>query len=165
MPWARTAGYWKSIPPLSTAIFLGAVFCLFGCFGVIQSIVQYERRGAIVRVLWVVLSGGFAAAWAFLATRRLIPHMAILGTVQFVVTAKAGKIFDRISTSFDPRSDPAMLKHFLIKDAAVIEFGPLLAWGAGPRLAPAPCTSSLISLAVYLPRALSLERNGTIPTV
>src|SRR5207302_9419316 len=32
--------------------------------------------------------------------------------------------------------------------------------GAGPRPAPALCTSSLISLAVYLPRALSLERNG-----
>src|SRR5205807_8398841 len=35
-----------------------------------------------------------------------------------------------------------------------------MAWGAGPRPAPALCTSSLISLAVYLPRALSLERNG-----
>src|SRR2546422_4234781 len=35
-----------------------------------------------------------------------------------------------------------------------------LAWRAGPRPAPALCTSSPISLAVYLPRALSLERNG-----
>jgi|GEM_PF-374521 len=117
LPRARTAEYWKSIPPLSTAIFLGAVFCLFGCFGVIQSMVQYERRGAIVRVLWVVFSGGFAVAWAFLATRRLIPHMAILGIVQLVVTMKIGMVFDRLSTSFDPRSDLAMLKHFLVKDA------------------------------------------------
>jgi len=79
--------------------------------------VQYEQRGAIVRVLWVVLSGRFAVAWAFLAARRLIPYMAILGMVQFVVTMKIGNVFDRISISFDPRSDPATLKHFLIKDA------------------------------------------------
>jgi sigma-B regulation protein RsbU (phosphoserine phosphatase) len=117
LPSARTAEYWKSIPPLSTAIFLGAVFCLFGCFGVIQGMVQYERRGVIIRVLWVVISGGFAVGWAFLATRRLIPHMAVLGIVQFLVTMNLGKTFERISTSFDPRSDPALLKHFLLQDA------------------------------------------------
>lgn len=44
--------------------------------------------------------------------------MAILGIVQFVATMKISKVFDRISTSFDPRADPAMLKHSLIMDAA-----------------------------------------------
>ena len=117
MPQARTAEYWKGIPPISTAIFLSAVFCLFGCFGVIQGMVQYERRGVMIRVLWVVISGGFAVGWALLATRRLFPYMAILGIVQFVVTMKLGTVLDRISTSIDSRSDPAMLKQFLLQDA------------------------------------------------
>ena len=118
MKWERTAEYWKNIPPVSTAIFLAAVFCLFGCFGVLQGLIQY-RQGALARLLLVALSGGFAIGWALLVTRRLIPYMAILGIVQFVVTMKAGRLIDHISSGVDPRSDPEALKRLVWTDAGL----------------------------------------------
>jgi len=73
--------------------------------------------------------GGFAVGWALLATRRLIPQMAVLGAVQFVVTIKADAFINRISTTFDPGSDPALLKRTVLTDvgiASVLLFGSFL---------------------------------------
>jgi len=125
--WARSAEYWRSIPPFSTAIILASIFCLFGCFGILQSLVQYERRGALAKLVWIGLSGGFAVGWALLATRRHIPQMAVLGVVQFVMTIKAGAFINRISTTFDPGSDPALLKRIVLTDVGI---GSVLLFGS-----------------------------------
>jgi hypothetical protein len=51
-----------------------------------------------------------------------MPQMAILGVVQLVVTMKAGPFINRISTAFDPRSDPALLKQTVLSDVGIASF-------------------------------------------
>jgi len=84
--------------------------------------VQYERQGAAATLLLVVTSGVFSVGWAFGATRRLLPFMIVLGSVQVVITIYLGNVLERLSTSFDPRSDPGALKQFLFVDASIASF-------------------------------------------
>jgi hypothetical protein len=87
--WADRAKFWRTIPPLSTAVFLGAVFCLFGTIGFLAMGLNPDLVSPLHTLLMVLISGGFAVGYALAGTRHtprafyfLIPgHIAAVSLV------------------------------------------------------------------------------------
>ena len=76
--WEERAKFWRSVPPMSTALFLAGVFCLFGTVGILS----VAFNPGVVSPLWttavVLISGGFAAAYAFAGTRHMLKVILLL---------------------------------------------------------------------------------------
>jgi hypothetical protein len=68
--WAERAKFWRTIPPLSTAVFLAAVFCLFGSVGFLFTGVIPDLVLPLQTALAVLITGGFAVGYALVATRH-----------------------------------------------------------------------------------------------
>jgi hypothetical protein len=68
--WAERAKFWRTIPPLSTAVFLAAVFCLFGSIGFLCLGLNPDLVSPLRRALVVLISGGFAVGYALAGTRH-----------------------------------------------------------------------------------------------
>src|SRR5271169_4610116 len=89
---AERAKFWRTIPPLSTAVFLAAVFCVFGAVGFLSLGLNPDPTSALQTTLVVLITGGFAVGYALAGTRNalrtlyfLIPcHIAAISSVSLL---------------------------------------------------------------------------------
>ena len=75
---------WKRMPLSSSVFFFLGVFCIFGALVLIGSSDNFESQTVADVLEKVLLSGGFAIIWAFLATRGKYWLFAVLFPLQFV---------------------------------------------------------------------------------
>src|SRR5271169_5352601 len=89
---AERAKFWRTIPPLSTAVFLAAVFCVFGAVGFLSTGLNPDLTSAPQTILVVLITGGFAVGYALAGTRNalrilyfLVPcHIAAISSVSLL---------------------------------------------------------------------------------
>lgn len=111
--WAERAKFWRTIPPLSTAVFLAAVFCLFGSIGFLAMGVNPDLVSPLQTALVVLITGGFAVGYALAGTRHrprafyfLIPsHIAAISLLPKLVPSASARF-----------SIPPALEHKLLLD-------------------------------------------------
>jgi hypothetical protein len=90
--WAERAKFWRTIPPLSTGVFLAAVFCVLGSIGFLSMGVNPDWGSPLQTALVVLISGGFAVGYALAGTRHrprafyfLIPsHIAAISSLSLL---------------------------------------------------------------------------------
>jgi hypothetical protein len=68
--WTERAKFWRTIPSLSTAVFLAAVFCVFGSIGFLSMGVNPDLVSPLQTALVVLITGGFAVGYALAGTRH-----------------------------------------------------------------------------------------------
>lgn len=71
------AKFWRTVPPMPTALFLAGVFCLFGTVGILSTAFNPGVASPLWTMSVVLISGGFAAGYAF-ATTRNIPKIILI---------------------------------------------------------------------------------------
>ena len=81
--WKDHAQTWKMLPFSSSILFFGGVFCIFASLGLIGSSMSYESQSALELIGDVLIGGGFAIAWAYAGTRRIIWLFFVVGLLQF----------------------------------------------------------------------------------
>jgi hypothetical protein len=113
---AEQAKFWRTIPPLSTAVFLAAVFCLFGSIGFLVTGLNPDLVSPLQAALVVLITGGFAIGYALVGTRDkplffLIPsHIAAISLLP--------KLGHRVATSFS--ISPALEHKLLLNNIEAI---------------------------------------------
>ena len=83
MSWAENSRFWITMPKRALILFLAGVFCIFGSFGFVGTAMNPHALDVRLTLLWMFISGMFAACWALFGTRRMVRSMIALGLVQF----------------------------------------------------------------------------------
>jgi len=111
--WAERAKFWRTIPPLSTAIFLAAVFCLFGTIGFLSMGVNPDLVSPLQTALVVLISGGFAVGYALAGTRHKPRALFFLIPSHIAAISLVPKLGHRAAARF---SIPLALQHRMLLD-------------------------------------------------
>ena len=85
--------YWKQLPALSTARFLGAVFSIFASFSFIFGTVSFGQANATSNICFALVNGFAATLWAVTGTRRMFKTMAVVACLQAVANIWLTTIF------------------------------------------------------------------------
>jgi hypothetical protein len=85
--------YWKQLPALSTARFLGAVFCIFASFSFIFGAVSFGQANVTSNICFALVNGFAATLWAVTGTRRMFKTMAVVACLQAVANIWLTTIF------------------------------------------------------------------------
>jgi hypothetical protein len=85
--------YWKQLPALSTARFLGAVFCIFASFSFIFGTVSFGQANVTSNICFALVNGFAATLWAVTGTRRMFKTMAVVACLQAVANIWLTTIF------------------------------------------------------------------------
>lgn len=75
--------YWKIVSGKSRVIFYAGVFSLFSCLGFISLLMQTSQLRPLHVLLTILVSGGFAVAYAVAAIKRKYIYMVPIGVAQF----------------------------------------------------------------------------------
>jgi len=110
--WAERAKFWRTIPLLSTAVFLAAVFCLFGTIGFLGMGMNPDLVSPLQTTLMVIISGGFAVGYALAGTRHK-PRALYLLIPSHIA---AFSLLSRLNHSAAPINIPPALKHKILLD-------------------------------------------------
>jgi len=81
--WARNAQTWKMMPRSSSILFFAGVFCLFASLVLIGSGINFQSQSRLEMIGAALIGGGFAIAWAYAGTRRIIWLFFVVGLLQF----------------------------------------------------------------------------------
>jgi len=112
--WAEQAKFWRTIPPLSTAIFLAAVFCVVGSIGLLSVGVNPDLVTPLQKALVVLISGGFAVGYALAGTRHKPRAFYFLIPAHIAAISLLPKLGHRAAASFNI---PLALKHKISLDS------------------------------------------------
>jgi len=93
--WSQNAEYWKQLPAVSTARFLGAVFCLFASFSFIFGTVSFGQVNLTSNICFALVNGIAASLWAFTGTRRLFRAMGLVACLQAVANIWLSTVFSK----------------------------------------------------------------------
>lgn len=85
--------YWKQLPALSTARFLGAVFSIFASFSFIFGTVSFGQANVTSNICFALVNGFAATLWAVTGTRRMFKTMAVVACLQAVANIWLTTIF------------------------------------------------------------------------
>src|SRR5215471_13795650 len=91
--WRQNGEYWKQLPALSTARFLGAVFCLFASFSFIFGTVSFGQTNLTSNLCFALVNGFAATLWAVTGTRRMFKAMGVVAFLQAVANISMTTIF------------------------------------------------------------------------
>jgi uncharacterized membrane protein SirB2 len=111
--WAERAKFWRTIPPLSNTVFLAAVFCLFGTIGFLGMGVNPDLVSPLQTALLVLISGGFAVAYAVALTRHKPRAFYFLVPCHFVAVSLLPRLHHRAAARF---IIPPALQHKILLD-------------------------------------------------
>ena len=112
--WAERAKFWRTIPLLSTAIFLAAVFCVFGAIGFLAVDLNPDLVSPLQTALLVLTWGVFAIGYALAGIRRKPKALYFLIPCHIVAVSLLRKLDHRAAAHFNI---PPALKHkFLVDD-------------------------------------------------
>ena len=114
--WAERAKFWRTIPPLSTAVFLAAVFCVVGSIGLLSTGVNPDLVTPLQKVLVVLITGGFAIGYALVGTRHKPKALFFLIPIHIAAISLLPKLGHRAAASFNI---PLALKHKILLDNIV----------------------------------------------
>jgi hypothetical protein len=106
--WAERAKFWRTIPPLSTAVFLAAVFCVFGTIGFLSLGFNPNPDSPLQTALVVLITGGFAVGYALAGTRHKPRALYILIPSHIAAISLLPKLGHRATARFDI---PPALEH------------------------------------------------------
>jgi serine phosphatase RsbU (regulator of sigma subunit) len=81
--WEEHAQTWKVMPVSSSILFFAGVFCLFASLVLIGSSMNFQSQSALDMIGGALIGGGFAIAWAYAGTRRIIWLFFVVGVLQF----------------------------------------------------------------------------------
>jgi hypothetical protein len=93
--WRQNAEYWKQLPALSTARFLGAVFCLFASFSFIFGTVSFGQANLTSNICFALVNGFAATLWAVTGTRRMFKAMGVVGCLQAAANVWLSTVFSK----------------------------------------------------------------------
>jgi len=82
--------FWRTVPITSRISVLVAVFCLFASIGFISLLIQPVKHTALFTLLTVLISGGCAVGYAWLATIRKYWYMPVIGISEAFMFASLG---------------------------------------------------------------------------
>jgi len=91
----QSVEYWKQLPALSTARFLGAVFCIFASFSFIFGTVSFGQANVTSNICFALVNGFAATLWAVTGTRRMFKTMAVVACLQAFVNISLTAIFKK----------------------------------------------------------------------
>jgi hypothetical protein len=109
--WEERAKFWRSVPPMPTALFLAGVFCLFGTVGILSTAFNPGLESPLWTMTVVLISGGFAAGYAFAGTRAMPKVILLLVPCQIAGLHFLLKNVSRAAPSF---KIPQALKHIIV---------------------------------------------------
>jgi hypothetical protein len=81
--WEEHSQTWKMMPLSSSILFFTGVFCLFASLEMIGSSMSFQTQSWVDVIAGALIGGGFAVAWAYAGTRRVIWLFFVVGLVQF----------------------------------------------------------------------------------
>ena len=111
--WAERAKFWRSIPPLSTAVFLAAVFCVFGSIGFLAAGLNPDLVSPLQTALVVLITGGFGVGYALAGTRHRPRALFFLIPSHIAATSLLPRLVHRAAASFNI---PPALKQKVLLD-------------------------------------------------
>ena len=112
--WAERAKFWRTIPPLSTAVFLAAVFCVFGGIGFLCMGFNPDPESPLQTALVVLITGGFAVGYAFVGfIRHNLRALYFLIPAHIAAISLLPKLGHRAAARFNI---PPALKHMILLD-------------------------------------------------
>ena len=115
--WRQNAEYWKQLPPLSTARFLGAVFCLIASFSFIWGTVPFGRANLTPNICFALVNGFAATLWVVTGTRRMFNAMGIVGCLQAAANIWLVTVFSKGRSIHALQF--ATSEHYALSNAAV----------------------------------------------
>jgi hypothetical protein len=80
--WRQNAEYWRQLPALPTARFLGGVFCLFASFSFIFGTISFGQANLTSNICFALVNGAAATPWAVTSTRRMFKAMGVVACLQ-----------------------------------------------------------------------------------
>jgi hypothetical protein len=80
--WRQNAAYWKQLPLLSTARFLGGVFCLIASLSFIWATASFGGANLTPTICFAALNGLAATLWVVTGARRMFNAMGIVAVLQ-----------------------------------------------------------------------------------
>lgn len=89
--------FWRTVPISSRISMLVAVFCLFASIGFIMLLINPVKHSQGFVLVTVLISGGCAVGYAWLATIRKYRYMLILGVAEFVLFGTLGAEYHPVS--------------------------------------------------------------------
>jgi phosphoserine phosphatase RsbU/P len=111
--WAERAKFWRTIPPLSTAVFLAAVFCVFGTIGFLSVAFNPDLESPLQTALAVLISGAFAVGYAIAGTRHKPKALFFLVPCHIAAVSLLPKLSQRAAPRFNI---PPALEHKILLD-------------------------------------------------
>jgi len=111
--WAERAKFWRTIPPLSTAVFLAAVFCVVGSIGFLSMGVVPDLVSPLQTALVVLISGGFGVGYILVATRHKPKALFFLIPIHIAAISLVSKLGPRAAAAF---KIPPALEHRILLD-------------------------------------------------
>jgi len=116
--WAERAKFWRTIPLLSTAAFLAAVFCVFGAIGFLCLDVNPDLATPLQAALVVLISGVFAVGYALAGTRHRPRALFFLIPSHISAYSLLSMLGHRAAARFD--ISPALKHKILLDDIGAI---------------------------------------------
>jgi hypothetical protein len=111
--WAERAKFWRTIPPLSAAVFLAAVFCVFGTIGFLSAGLNPDLQSPLETVLVVLITGGFGVGYALVGARHKPKGLLFLIPIHIAAVTFLPKLGHRAAASFNI---PLALKNRILLD-------------------------------------------------
>lgn len=99
--WEKRAKFWRTVPPMPMALFLAGVFCLFGTVGILDTALNPGVLSPLWTMTVVLISGGFAAGYAFAGTRHMPKVILLLIPCQIAAIVLLLKNVPRAAPRFD----------------------------------------------------------------
>ena len=93
--WRQNAEYWRQLPALSTARFLGAVFCLFASVSFIFFTVSVGQANLTSSICFSLVNGFAATLWAVTGTRRMFKAMGVVACLQAATNIWLSTVFNK----------------------------------------------------------------------
>ena len=93
--WRQNAEYWRQLPALSTARFLGAVFCLFASVSFIFGTVSVGQANLTSSICFSLVNGFAATLWAVTGTRRMFKAMGVVACLQPATNIWLSTVFNK----------------------------------------------------------------------
>jgi hypothetical protein len=90
--WEQKALTWKAMPVRSSFIFFAGVFALFAALALITSGMSSQSQSWAEPMGGALISGGFAIAWAYAGTRKVLWMFPVVGVLQFAGFALLGSL-------------------------------------------------------------------------
>jgi hypothetical protein len=81
--WEENAQTWKMMPLPSSILFFAGVFCLFAALLLIGSSTNFESQSGLDMIGGALIAGGFAIAWAYAGTRKIVWLFFVVALLQF----------------------------------------------------------------------------------